>query len=257
MKHWKLGLCATAASLGMAGAAWADAPAAAPEEPKPAVVLNVGVASEYLFRGLSNTRNGVEVFGGADLTYSKLYAGVWVSNVDFGKNAGNTTSTEIDIYGGFRPSIGPVNLDIGGIAYTYANQPNNLAGTETYFEAKGAASVAIGKGTIGGLIAYSPQFPVKTGHATYIEANASVPVWKGLSISGAVGHQFLEASKNLGVSGYTTANIGLTYAFNSHVSLDGRYVANSNSAKFLYGTGKYVPFNARNRFVATLKITFP
>ena len=67
----------------------------------------------------------------------------------------------------------------------------------------------------------------------------------------------LEASKNLGVSGYTTVNIGATYAFNSHVSLDGRYVANSNSAKFLYGTGDHVAFNARNRFVATLKITFP
>ena len=255
MKLWKLALCASAATFGMVGAAFADAAPA--EEPKPSIVFNAGVASEYLFRGLSQTRNGVEVFGGADLTYSKLYAGIWVSNVDFGKNVGNTTTGEIDFYGGVRPSIGPVNLDIGGIAYTYTGQPAGLAGTETYFEAKGAASISVGKATIGGLIAYSPEFPIKTGHSTYIEGNASVPVWKGLSVSGAVGHQFLEASKNFGFSGYTTYNIGATYAFNSHISLDGRFVGNSGGAKAFYGAGRNVAFNARDRAVVTLKVTFP
>ena len=123
-------------------------------------------------------------------------------------------------------------------------------------EFKAAASVPISKATLGGVVYYSPQFAYKTGHATYIEANLSVPIVGGLSASGAVGHQFLEASKNFGFDGYTTYNVGLTYAFNSHLSLDGRYIGNSHAADLFYGTSRSQAFNARDKFVATLKVTF-
>jgi uncharacterized protein (TIGR02001 family) len=149
-----------------------------------------------------------------------------------------------------------VNLDIGVIGYLYPGQPSGV-GTENYVEFKGAASVALGKATVGGVVYYSPEFPYKTGHATYIEGNVSIPIHGGLSASGAVGHQFLQASKNFGFDGYTTWNVGLTYAFNSHLSLDARYIGDSHDAKAFYGTNRNLPFNAHDKFVATLKVTFP
>ncbi|HZZ36312.1 MAG TPA: TorF family putative porin, partial [Caulobacteraceae bacterium] len=78
MKHWKLALCAAVASLGMASAAYAEDAAA------PTLAFNFGIANEYSFRGLSQTRKDIQVFGGADLTYGKFYAGTWISNIDFG-----------------------------------------------------------------------------------------------------------------------------------------------------------------------------
>jgi uncharacterized protein (TIGR02001 family) len=245
MKHWKLALAASAAMAAMAGSAMAD-------DIKPSIVFNAGIANEYSFRGLSQTRKDVQVFGGADVTAGKFYVGTWVSNVDFN----NGTDAEVDLYGGVKPTLGPVSLDLGVIAYLYPGQPSG-PGTENYVEFKGAASVAIGKATLGGVIYHSPQFAYKTGHATYIEGNVSVPIVGGLSASGAVGHQFLQSSKNFGFSGYTTYNVGLTYAFNSHLSLDARYIGNDHDAKLFYGTSRSQAFNARNKFVATLKVTFP
>ena len=61
MKHFKLALAATAASMAMAGAAHADTTWA----------FNVGGASDYVFRGIDQTYDfsgsgdsGFEVFGG-------------------------------------------------------------------------------------------------------------------------------------------------------------------------------------------------
>jgi uncharacterized protein (TIGR02001 family) len=45
---------------------------------------NVGVVSNYMWRGMTQTRNGAAVQGGLDLTHSSgFYAGTWMSNVDF------------------------------------------------------------------------------------------------------------------------------------------------------------------------------
>ena len=50
----------------------------------PSLSANVGVASDYVFRGVSQTNGDPEIFGGLDLTAGQAYAGVWLSNVDFG-----------------------------------------------------------------------------------------------------------------------------------------------------------------------------
>ncbi|MDZ4317828.1 MAG: TorF family putative porin, partial [Phenylobacterium sp.] len=75
MKTLKLTLLAAAATLAMGGAA------AAQESP---VSFNLGVASDYVYRGVSQTDEGPQVFGGVDLAIGEMgYAGIWASNVDF------------------------------------------------------------------------------------------------------------------------------------------------------------------------------
>jgi uncharacterized protein (TIGR02001 family) len=245
MKLWKLALCATVASVGLASAAHAE------DGDSPTVVFNVGVANEYSFRGLSQTRKDIQVFGGADVTYKIVYGGIWASNVDFA----NGTDAEVDIYGGVKPVVGPVTLDFGGVAYLYPGAPDG-PGSPHYFEFKAGASVPAGPATLGVVVFHSPEFPYDFGPATYLEANAAIPLMDKLTLSGAIGHQWLDED-HWGTDGYTTGNIGVTYQITPHISIDARGIFNSGDAKDFFGTDRDIPFNARDKFVATLKATFP
>jgi uncharacterized protein (TIGR02001 family) len=82
------------------------------------VTANAGVSSNYLWRGITQTNDGAQVFGGVDYSHdSGFYGGTWVSNVDFGE--GSTTSYELDLYGGFAGSVGDLGYDLGYIYYAY------------------------------------------------------------------------------------------------------------------------------------------
>ena len=213
MKFLKLALVAAAASVAMSGAAMA-------EELK--LSYNVGVASDYIFRGISQTGTDPQVFGGVDATYGIGYAGVWASNVDFGTP---NPDVEVDFYAGVRPTVGAANLDLGVIYYGYDKDKNGVAGSFSYFEVKAAASTAVGPATVGAALYYSPEFPGKGGEALYGEINASAPIDDKLVLSAALGRQEVDAEGYFaGISnGYTTYNIGITAAITDNLSADLRY----------------------------------
>jgi uncharacterized protein (TIGR02001 family) len=206
MKSFKLAAMAATATLALGIAAQAKA------EDGPSVSFNVGAASDYVFRGYSQTDSKPQVYGGADLGIGIFYAGTWLSNVDFG----DSTSMEYDLYAGFKPTLGPVSLDVGLVRYGYTNQEDGA--DLDFWEGKLAGSVAAGKGTVGGALYYTPENFGQTGQATYVELNGSMPIAEKLSVSGAVGHQALE-----GDGDYETWNLGLGYAINDVFGLDLRY----------------------------------
>jgi uncharacterized protein (TIGR02001 family) len=101
---------APAAAVEAAPAAEAAAPAAAAAaEPAPpwTFTMNLGLYSEYMFRGVSLS-DGPAVQGGADLGHSSgFYVGTWFSNID-AFNAGRNKSLgtdgnkyEVDFYAGY------------------------------------------------------------------------------------------------------------------------------------------------------------
>ncbi len=98
------------ASLGSMSLALADSPHS--------VSANIGVASNYIWRGVSQTLDDPAVSGGLDYAHeSGFYAGTWVSNVDFG---GGDPNYELDLYGGFGGSINDdFSYDINAIYYAY------------------------------------------------------------------------------------------------------------------------------------------
>ncbi|MDP1736023.1 MAG: TorF family putative porin [Caulobacter sp.] len=205
MKALKLALCAATASFAMAGAASAQT-----------VSFNVGVASDYVFRGISQTDENVQVFGGVDLTQDIFYAGAWVSNVDFGDG----TDAEFDLYAGFKPTLGAVTLDFGAIYYGYINEPSGADWAQ--WEIKAAASVPAGPFTLGAAAYYSPDYTgVGSDESLYLEANAAISPADKWTISAAIGNQEVDFG---GTSfDYTTYNIGIGYAFTEKVSADLRF----------------------------------
>ncbi len=80
---------------------------------------NIGVASNYVWRGVTQTDDSAAVQGGVDYSHaSGLYAGTWVSNIDWG----NSKGTEVDLYLGFSNEIGDLGYDVGVIKYMYPDE---------------------------------------------------------------------------------------------------------------------------------------
>ena len=203
MKSLKLAAFAATAALALGTAAQA--------QDKPELSFNVGVASDYVFRGFSQTDSKPQIYGGADVGIGVFYAGTWISNVDFG----DSTDMEYDLYAGFKPTVGPVSLDVGVVRYGYTNQSSGA--DLDFWEFKAAGSLPAGRGTVGAAAYYTPENFGQTGQATYVEVNGAMPVMDKVSISGAFGHQALE-----GDGDYETWNVGLGYAITDTFGIDVR-----------------------------------
>jgi len=109
----------------------------AAEESPHSLSANVGMYSNYVFRGISQTGGDAAVQGGLDYTHSSgFYLGAWGSNVGWledyqGYTKGNL---EIDVYGGYRGDIGKTGLkyDLGAIQYIYpGDHPSNVTKADT------------------------------------------------------------------------------------------------------------------------------
>jgi uncharacterized protein (TIGR02001 family) len=99
----------------------ATAPEAAPAEAKPDWELsyNLGLYSDYIFRGVSLTDNSPAVQGGIDLVHSSgFFLGTWLSNLDASVSAGN--NIEMDIYGGYGYTFeNGFGITLSGLYYGY------------------------------------------------------------------------------------------------------------------------------------------
>ncbi len=198
---------------------------------------NVAVSSDYVFRGVSQTREKPSVSAGVDLTRNGVYAGGWASNVDFG----DKTDAEVDLYAGYRPEVAGYALDFGVVGYLYPGQPNGA--DYDYVELKAAASRAIGPATVGAAAYYSPDFfGAAEDQATYAEVNGAVRPADKWTVSGAVGRQWVSSDLD-----YMTWNLGAAYQLTDNLAVDLRY---HDTDQHDFGDG----YGARA--AATLKASF-
>ena len=118
-----------------------DAPAAAPDTGP--VTANVTLASQYRYRGISQTNSLPAIQGGFDYAHeSGFYIGNWNSNISWisdgygPTSAGSSTNSvsapiEMDFYGGYKTEVTEgLTLDGGVLQYYYANK--NLPTSTTY-----------------------------------------------------------------------------------------------------------------------------
>lgn len=103
-------------------------PAPAPAAPAAAaspITYNVGVVSDYVFRGITQTTHAPAIQGGVDYAHaSGFYLGAWASNIKWIKDSGALASgdapLELDTYFGIRNAIvGDLGYDVGYIRYNY------------------------------------------------------------------------------------------------------------------------------------------
>ena len=138
--------------LTSAAMAWADDSAPAPdaaaapaEDPDligkdalpGAFVSNVTAVSDYLFRGITQTRHDPAIQGSIEYDHpSGIYVGAWGSSIDYADTAGGHAQLETDLYGGYRGTFGNFSYNLGGYGYYYVHTEGvNYAegfGTLTY-----------------------------------------------------------------------------------------------------------------------------
>jgi uncharacterized protein (TIGR02001 family) len=205
--------------------------------------VNFGAASSYQFRGVNqNVSDDVQVFAGADVSYGSFYIGGWASNVDFGSKA----NLEVDAYAGYKPKLGPVQLDFGVLGYFYPQEENLRI-----FEAKAAATIANEAGmSLTGSLFYSPEVGKDGPASLYSELSAAVPIPGAkigpfaFSLNGAVG--YYDYDTNPALPDYTNWKIGATASTESGWAVDLFYTDTDVSNNELY----------KSKTVVQLKKTF-
>lgn len=212
----------------------AQAAAASPHT----VTGNLSLVSDYRFRGLSQTFKGAAIQGGFDYSHSSgFYLGTWGSNVS-GLQYNNGSGLELDIYGGYKFSAGPVGLDIGILHYMYPGAYYSTFGpakpkynnTEVYVGASwnwltakysmttsdffGVKGLTYGGGcgisaTGVALVCADPfSTTANSKGSAYLDLTATFPLATGLNL---VAHYGKQTVKNFGNLDYTDYKLGLTY----------------------------------------------
>ena len=158
----------TIACLGALAVALVSAPAFADTTPEFTVTGAASIVSDYKFRGISQTNSEPAIQGTLGISHkSGVYVGVWGSSVNSGLYSGS--SQEIDIYGGYKKTIGKFGFDVGALYYYY---PGSFSGSKTDF-IEPYASVNYTYGTtnvkVGGALAPKQGFQTRANLYGYTE----------------------------------------------------------------------------------------
>jgi uncharacterized protein (TIGR02001 family) len=213
IKRLRLGSLAAAAALAFGiGAA---APAKAQVELGAGLSLTGSVAAttDYLFRGISQTRNRGAFQGTLELSHeSGFYVGAFLSTATF---LATDARQELDIIGGFRFETGPVKWDTYVIGYTYPGYTAQPGQFElSYLEVGVRGTVDVGNDvSLTAAVNYSPNFFGRSGPGVYLEGGVD---WKipviDVTLGGRLGYQFIDRYQRFGIAndGYLWYGITLS-----------------------------------------------
>jgi len=127
------------ASATVALAIGVSAPAFAEEASSPFTISgSATIASDYRFRGVSQSNKAMAVQGGMSVKHETgIYAGVWASNLS-GWGTFGGSNTELDIYGGYSVNVSGVTLDVGLTWYMYPGGADITDFAEPYVKVSGS-----------------------------------------------------------------------------------------------------------------------
>ena len=226
-------------------------PAAAPAASAFTITGAADVASQYRFRGISQSDNRPVVQGAFTVTHSSgFYVSMWGSSAS-GNTAVNIGGTEIDAFAGYSHAIGKSGFTVDGglYGYIYPGSSKAVGISENYFEIYGDVSKAYGPVTAKVGINFAPNqsyfrdFATPTRHNVYVygELGLAIPnqawsIHSHLGHTGGgfdyVGHEYLD---------YT---VGVSYkwkALTFDISAVGTNISRSDTRPFdaAFGTDDF------------------
>ncbi|MES0873189.1 TorF family putative porin [Sinimarinibacterium thermocellulolyticum] len=184
---------------------------------------NVGVSSQYLFRGIEQNGDAA-VSGGLDYAHdSGFYVGTWASTINFNGVSASGVSTEVDLYAGFSGEAGSLSYDLGAIYYWYPEEgeldPKPDPSNNT-FELYG--SLSFGPATIGLYYSLADYFAVTDEGVMYPYLDLSFPMSDKLSLDLHVGQQTFEED---GIEDIVDYSIGVSADAGNGFSMGLAFVA--------------------------------
>lgn len=206
-----------------AGSASAQTAAASPHT----FTGNMTIATDYRFRGISQTFRQPTLQGGFDYSHSSgFYLGNWNSTVS-GVQFANGGSIEMDFYGGYKfEPIKDVTADVGLLYYYYPGSSIGATGTRynngelyvgasyKWFSAKYSHGLTDFFGlnnTTNAVYAFS-ALPARGNSrgSGYLDLNANFEIADKTTLSFHIGRQWV---KNYGELNYTDYKIGIAKEF--------------------------------------------
>lgn len=253
------------------------APAATPAAPASDHTFtgNVGLYSQYIFRGLTQTNRQPALQGGFDYGHSSgFYLGTWASNISWLKENFSTAappvvtgqyntggSLEWDFYGGYKSTFGKSDFtyDLGLLYYYYPGSVKSVAQGCGYGSLPLSCPKANTTEIYGALgwkwitLKYSHSIDNKTfgvpnsSGTGYLELNADVPLGEsGLTANLHWGRQQYKGSivgfptvafpqSNSNVYTYSDWKIGVSYALPKDFTVGAFASGTSGASTFGYG----------------------
>jgi uncharacterized protein (TIGR02001 family) len=228
---------------------------------------NIGLFSQYIFRGLTQTDTQPALQGGLDYSHSSgFYLGTWGSNIswlrDFGSYSGGG-SLEMDFYGGFRNTFGKSDFgyDVGLLQYWYP-------GTVTPGSNKADTTELYGALTWKWLsLKYSyaisnKVFGIANADGTYyLDLSANIPVTDKFAVQLHYGDQKFTGSTgtfdNDTNASYQDWKIGATFALPKDFTIGAFYTDTdmdaTQQAFYTTASGRYV---GKDTFTVFIQKTF-
>jgi len=192
------------AILATSSAAFAQTAPAAPEVPE--VTYNVGVVSQYRYRGIAQTKGDAALQGGVDYANANgFYLGAWGSTIKWIKDAAPLDTShpaakgpvELDIYGGYKFEAAGLAYDVGYLRYEYVGNTYKDAGYVNANTDEAYGAVTAGPATLKYSYAFSDLFGnVNSKGSTYWDLSATFDLGEGYSLVPHVGHQKVSNTPN-------------------------------------------------------------
>jgi len=87
------------------------------------VSADLAFASNYIWRGMTQTKDDPAIQGALELDYKGIYVGTWASNINFDDV---DASIEIDLLAGYRNELYGIKYDIGYGQYVYPSSSDEM-----------------------------------------------------------------------------------------------------------------------------------
>ena len=193
--------------------------------------VNAGYVSDYRLRGFTQTREKSALQGGVDFAWRQFYAGIWATNVDFGRIADgsgrwhNAADYEVDASIGIKPKLAGFDTDFG---VTYNAYPGafGLPQKLDYVEFKAGASREVLASLTADLqIYYSPDYQGETGPNWVFEGGLARKLTAHGSIAPSLSARLGYSSGDEARGGfdYWYWNAGMSVIFADYFEFDLRY----------------------------------
>jgi len=213
---------------------------------------NVGVTSDYRFRGITQSHLKPALQGGADFAHkSGVYLGAWASTIHWIKDLSGGSDVELDLYGGYKGTVGDLGYDVGLLRYQYPN--NNLAVSANTTELYGALTFGLVTAKYSHSVTNLFGF-ANSKNSSYLEAAASFDLGNGYSVTPHIGYQKVAGTGN-DMYSYTDFSVAAAKDFGNGLVASATVVA-TDADKTLYITPDDFKFTGKTGLVLGLKYNF-
>jgi uncharacterized protein (TIGR02001 family) len=183
------------------------------------IAATPSATTNYMFRGISQTRNRPALQGTLDVQHDDtgLYIGAFVSNVSF---HGSNASVELDGMFGYRREILGISFDLGGVYYAYPGSDTHGLPVLDYFEGVLKATKEIGDFKLMGTVAISPHAFGRSGTGVYAEGGVDIKLPFDFVGNLRIGHWNLQRNLRFGTPDYTWGSVGVTRELYEGITLN-------------------------------------